>query len=182
MKHRSLAKIFSIVASLLALFSPCTVSSQEEPPAPSAPEVQAENAAPVEKEKKVIPLQKKDILPVISVHKTASGLRYEVRRIGNGAEAIKDKPVTVHYTGWLDNNGKRGRKFDSSKDRGTPFLFYLGREQVIPGWEEGILGMKLGEIRTLYIPAKLAYGSEGTGAVIPPNADLIFDVELVDVY
>ena len=113
---------------------------------------------------------------------TESGLKYEILKEGSGPEAVDGKPVSVHYTGWLDNNGKKGSKFDSSKDRQSPFLFYLGKKQVIAGWEEGVNGMKVGEERRLYIPSKLGYGPSGAGEVIPPNADLIFDIELLDVY
>lgn len=172
-------KFFLAYASLLVLLFACSVFSQENAEAPATPDAASQGA---DEEKKIAPLKDEEVLPILSVHKTKSGLKYEVHIEGKGAVAAKDKPVTVHYTGWLDNNGKRGRRFDSSKDRGTAFLFYLGRAQVIPGWEEGIQGMKIGERRTLYIPAKLAYGADGAGATIPPNADLIFDVELVDVY
>ena len=112
---------------------------------------------------------------------TPSGLRYEDHRIGDGAEAVAGKLVTVHYTGWLDEGGKKGNKFDSSLDRDQPFTFPLGAGRVIKGWDEGVAGMKVGGKRTLYIPAALAYGSRGAGGVIPPNADLIFDVELLGV-
>lgn len=100
---------------------------------------------------------------------------------GSGAEAVKGKRVTVHYTGWLDENGEKGKKFDSSVDRGSPFTFSLGSGQVIKGWDEGVAGMKVGGKRTLYIPSQMGYGSRGAGGVIPPNAGLIFDVELLKV-
>lgn len=112
---------------------------------------------------------------------TASGLRYEDTQAGTGAEAVKGKLVSVHYTGWLDKAGQRGSKFDSSVDRGEPFKFPLGAGMVIQGWDEGVAGMKEGGKRTLYIPSKLGYGSMGAGGVIPPNADLIFEVELLKV-
>jgi FKBP-type peptidyl-prolyl cis-trans isomerase FkpA len=102
---------------------------------------------------------------------------------GNGAEA-KSGPVTVHYTGWLHDPSKadgRGKKFDSSVDRGQPFDFHLGAGQVIRGWDEGVAGMKVGGKRTLVIPPEMGYGARGAGGVIPPNATLQFDVELVDV-
>jgi FKBP-type peptidyl-prolyl cis-trans isomerase len=89
--------------------------------------------------------------------------------------------VSVHYTGWLDENGKAGTKFDSSKDRGEPFDFNLGARQVIRGWDEGVAGMKVGGVRTLMIPPDLGYGARGAGGVIPPNATLIFEVELLGV-
>lgn len=114
--------------------------------------------------------------------KTDSGLQYEDTMVGNGAEAVKGAVVFVHYTGYLDaGQNKKGKKFDSSLDRGKPFTFNLGTGQVIKGWDEGVAGMKVGGKRTLMIPAKLGYGERGAGAVIPPNANLIFDVELLDV-
>jgi peptidylprolyl isomerase len=110
-----------------------------------------------------------------------TGLKYEDHKAGTGAEAVKGKTVSVHYTGWLDEKGAKGKKFDSSRDRGVPIEFALGLGKVIPGWEEGIAGMKVGGTRTLLIPSKLGYGARGAGGAIPPNADLIFDVELVGV-
>ena len=110
---------------------------------------------------------------------TASGLQYEDTVVGEGAEAQAGKNVTVHYTGWLYNNGVQGAKFDSSKDRNDPFVFPLGAGMVIKGWDEGVQGMKVGGQRTLLIPAELGYGARGAGGVIPPNATLKFDVELL---
>ncbi len=112
--------------------------------------------------------------------KNSSGLEYEIIKEGTGATPSVGQTVTVHYTGWLDENGKPGRKFDSSVDRGQPFRFTIGVGQVIKGWDEGVLNMKVGEKRRLIIPANLGYGARGAGAVIPPNATLIFDVELID--
>jgi len=112
---------------------------------------------------------------------TDSGLRYEDREIGMGSETVRGDRVEVHYTGWLDNNGAKGKKFDSSVDRGRTFSFILGTGRVIKGWDEGVAGMKIGGKRTLYIPAELGYGSSGAGRSIPPNADLIFDVELIGI-
>ena len=112
---------------------------------------------------------------------TASGLQYEDTEVGTGAEATKGQQVTVHYTGWLLNNGEQGAKFDSSKDRNDPFVFPLGAGMVIKGWDEGVQGMKVGGKRTLIIPAELGYGARGAGGVIPPNATLKFDVELLKV-
>lgn len=112
---------------------------------------------------------------------TKSGLKYEDTVVGKGVEAVSGKTVFVHYTGWLDEKGKHGKKFDSSLDRGKPFSFPLGAGMVIKGWDEGVAGMKVGGKRTLMIPANLGYGARGAGAAIPPNADLIFDVELLDV-
>jgi len=103
---------------------------------------------------------------------------------GTGAEAVSGKPVVVHYTGWLYDASKpdqKGAKFDSSRDRGQPFSFPLGGGRVIKGWDEGVAGMKVGGQRTLIIPPAMGYGERGAGGVIPPNATLIFDVELIDV-
>jgi len=108
---------------------------------------------------------------------TASGLIIEDMREGEGDIAQAGQTVSVHYTGWLEN----GSKFDSSKDRDDPFHFPLGRGHVIPGWDEGVAGMRVGGQRKLTIPANLAYGERGAGGVIPPNATLIFEVELLAV-
>jgi len=108
---------------------------------------------------------------------TASGLTYVDHMIGGGETAVAGKSVTVHYTGWLEN----GTKFDSSVDRGQPFVFPLGAGRVIKGWDEGVQGMKIGGKRKLTIPSSLGYGARGVGGVIPPNATLIFDVELLGV-
>lgn len=116
-----------------------------------------------------------------TVTTTDSGLTIEEHQIGSGAVAENGKTVNVHYTGWLDDNGAKGTKFDSSVDRGEPFSFNLGIGQVIKGWDEGVNGMKVGGKRTLRIPAELGYGARGAGGVIPPNAKLIFDVELLEV-
>ena len=112
---------------------------------------------------------------------TDSGLQYEDTTVGEGAEATKGQQVTVHYTGWLYNNGEQGAKFDSSRDRNDTFAFGLGAGQVIKGWDEGVQGMKVGGQRTLIIPAELGYGARGAGGVIPPNSTLKFDVELIKV-
>jgi FKBP-type peptidyl-prolyl cis-trans isomerase FkpA len=118
----------------------------------------------------------------MSTTTTNSGLQYEDTVVGNGAEAKAGQHVTVHYTGWLRNDdGTQGAKFDSSKDRNDPFQFALGAGQVIRGWDEGVQGMKVGGARRLVIPASLGYGARGAGGVIPPNATLIFDVELLAV-
>ena len=107
----------------------------------------------------------------------AKSLQVEELVVGTGAEAIKGKLVSVHYTGWLTD----GTKFDSSKDRDQPFQFPLGRGHVIQGWDQGVQGMKVGGKRKLTIPPELGYGAEGAGGVIPPNATLVFEVELLGV-
>ena len=101
--------------------------------------------------------------------------------LGNGAVAAKGQDVTVHYTGWLTDGKTLGKKFDSSKDRGDPFVFSLGRGQVIQGWDQGVQGMKIGGKRKLTIPPDLGYGARGAGGAIPPNATLVFEVELLGV-
>ena len=115
------------------------------------------------------------------MHTSASGLQYEDTIHGEGEVATSGQHVTVHYTGWLYQDGEQGAKFDSSKDRGDPLGFRLGAGQVIQGWDEGVAGMKVGGARTLIIPAGLGYGARGAGGVIPPNATLKFDVELLGV-
>lgn len=110
---------------------------------------------------------------------TASGLQYEDTLVGVGPEARLGSNVVVHYTGWLYRNGAIGAKFDSSKDFDEPFIFPLGRGAVIKGWDEGVQGMKVGGRRTLVIPPGLAYGKRGAGREIPPNATLLFEVELL---
>ena len=106
-----------------------------------------------------------------------SGLKYEDLAVGDGPAAASGQRVKVHYTGWLTN----GSKFDSSKDRNDPFVFKLGARQVIGGWDEGVQGMQVGGSRKLTIPAHLGYGAQGAGGVIPPNATLVFEVELIDI-
>jgi len=111
---------------------------------------------------------------------TPSGLRFEDHVAGDGPVVNAGMNVSVHYTGWLNaGDDQKGAKFDSSVDRGQPFSFPLGAGRVIRGWDEGVAGMKIGGMRTLYIPANLGYGARGAGQVIPPNADLIFDVEVL---
>jgi len=108
---------------------------------------------------------------------TASGLKYEDKQVGSGASPSKGQTVSVHYTGWLTD----GNKFDSSVDRGRPFEFVIGVGQVIKGWDEGVASMQIGGKRTLVIPSELGYGTRGAGGLIPPNATLVFEVELLGV-
>ncbi|MFM2119412.1 MAG: hypothetical protein RL722_880 [Pseudomonadota bacterium] len=120
----------------------------------------------------------------MSTTTTASGLQYDDLTSGSGAVATSGSNVTVHYTGWLHDpkaENQRGRKFDSSKDRRDPFVFELDGGQVIAGWDEGVQGMKVGGTRVLTIPSELGYGARGAGGVIPPNATLVFEVELLAV-
>ena len=126
------------------------------------------------------PLQAADGAPG-KMTELANGLKYTDTTVGTGAEATSGHKVSVHYTGWLYNNDKKGAKFDSSLDRGQPFSFPLGGHQVTQGWDEGVAGMKVGGKRELTIPPELGYGSRGAGGVIPPNATLLFEVELLKV-
>lgn len=115
---------------------------------------------------------------------TPSGLHCDDTVVGTGDVATAGQHVKVHYTGWLHDpaaDKSRGRKFDSSKDRGDPFAFHLGAGQVIQGWDQGVQGMKVGGTRVLTIPADLGYGARGAGGVIPPNATLVFEVDLLAV-
>lgn len=112
---------------------------------------------------------------------TETGLKYVDTQVGTGATPLRGQRCQVHYTGWLSDKGQRGKKFDSSVDRGQPLAIPIGVGQVIRGWDEGLMSMKVGGKRTLYIPAHLGYGVRGAGGDIPPNADLIFDVELLGV-
>jgi len=109
------------------------------------------------------------------------GLRYRDDVVGEGAQPAQGQLVTVHYTGWLDDDGAQGKKFDSSRDRGAPFQFTLGVQQVISGWDLGVASMRVGGRRTLLLAPQHGYGARGAGGAIPPNATLIFDVELLGV-
>ena len=113
------------------------------------------------------------------MQKTPSGLQYEDVKVGTGAQPKTGQTCAMHYTGWLWENEAKGKKFDSSVDRGQPFEFPLGQGRVIKGWDEGVATMKVGGKRTLLIPPTLGYGARGTGGVIPPNATLLFEVELL---
>lgn len=113
--------------------------------------------------------------------KTASGLEYEDTVVGKGESPKSGQTCVMHYTGWLWENGAKGKKFDSSLDSGKPFEFPLGKGRVIKGWDEGVATMKIGGKRTLLIPGNLAYGDRGYPGVIPPNATLLFEVELIGI-
>jgi peptidylprolyl isomerase len=112
---------------------------------------------------------------------TSSGLQYIDTKVGTGASPARNQTAVVHYTGWLYEGGKKGKKFDSSVDRNEPFRFPVGAGRVIAGWDEGVASMKVGGKRTLIVPPGLGYGARGAGGVIPPNATLMFDVELLDL-
>jgi peptidylprolyl isomerase len=112
---------------------------------------------------------------------TPSGLQIIDTKVGAGPSPKTGQTCVMHYTGWLYENGAKGKKFDSSVDRGEPFEFKIGQRQVIAGWDEGVASMKVGGKRTLIIPAALGYGAQGAGNVIPPNATLMFDVELLGI-
>ncbi|MFH1529961.1 MAG: FKBP-type peptidyl-prolyl cis-trans isomerase [Pseudomonadota bacterium] len=136
--------------------------AEDQPPAEEKP---AEEAKPAEEEKPV----------ANNTVTTETGLMYEDLVVGDGASPTPGQVVIVHYTGWLTN----GTKFDSSVDRGQPFTFPIGQGRVIKGWDEGVMTMKIGGKRKLTIPPGLGYGARGAGGVIPPNATLVFDVELL---
>src|SRR5262249_26057823 len=124
-------------------------------------------------------LVRADDLPKMT--KTESGLQYADTKAGTGATPKKGQSCRVHYTGWLWENNAKGKKFDSSVDRGEPFSFAVGQGMVIKGWDEGVATMKVGGKRLLLIPPELGYGRRGAGNVIPPNATLLFEVELLGV-
>ncbi len=161
-RRPSAARIAAAGAVLVLLAMPFAAppeAAAQTPPVPSTQTQSKSNAMPTE-------LTKIDV------------------KQGTGAEASSNKPVLVHYTGWLYDPSKpdnKGTKFDSSRDRQVPFGFILGAGRVIKGWDEGVVGMKVGGQRTLIIPPSYGYGERGAGGVIPPNATLIFDVELIEV-
>ena len=114
--------------------------------------------------------------------KNMSKLKKEILKSSSNPKTAKSGDlVTVHYTGWLNNNNEKGKEFDSSRKRGEPFTFPLGAGYVIKGWEEGVTGMKVGEEARLFIPSELAYGNQSIADIIPANSDLIFDVELIEI-
>jgi len=117
----------------------------------------------------------------MAMTQTSSGLGYEDDRLGTGASPKNGQTCVMHYTGWLWESGAKGKKFDSSHDRGRPFSFKIGVGQVIRGWDEGVASMKVGGKRQLMIPPDLGYGARGAGGAIPPNATLLFEVELIEL-
>jgi peptidylprolyl isomerase/FKBP-type peptidyl-prolyl cis-trans isomerase FkpA len=173
MLHR-FAATYALVLALVVLATGC---SQSEAPKPEQSTAQPAAAAATNQSASdaVSP-------PPIAASTQQQGapvteLKMEDTKVGTGDAAAAGKSVTVHYTGWLTD----GTKFDSSKDRGQPFTFQLGAGQVIKGWDQGVVGMKVGGVRKLTIPSSLAYGERGAGGVIPPNATLVFEVELLGV-
>ena len=157
MKLKPLAATYSLVLCLVVLISAC--AKKEDAPVSNKPAPAPATTAPA--------------APVAEV----TELKMEDTKVGTGAVAETGKSVRVHYTGWLTN----GTKFDSSKDHGQPFTFRLGGGEVIKGWDQGVAGMKVGGVRKLTIPPNLGYGTRGAGGVIPPNATLVFEVELLGV-
>jgi peptidylprolyl isomerase/FKBP-type peptidyl-prolyl cis-trans isomerase FkpA len=157
--YTTLHRFAATYALVLALVAFATGCSQSEAPKQAEPATQPAAA------------------PTSQPGATVTELKMEDTKVGTGDQAVTGKSVTVHYTGWLTD----GTKFDSSKDHGQPFTFQLGAGQVIKGWDQGVVGMKVGGVRKLTIPSSLAYGANGAGGVIPPNATLVFEVELLGV-
>jgi FKBP-type peptidyl-prolyl cis-trans isomerase FkpA len=162
-----LSQPFALTAAILLFSLSAGVASAQSTPAPAVPA--AEKPAPA-------------AASLDTPRKTASGLTIIDRKIGEGPEVVAMRPVLVHYTGWLyDENAadKKGKQFDSSVGKATPFGFFVGVKRVIAGWDEGVQGMKAGGKRTLIIPPDLGYGEKGAGDAIPANATLIFDIEFI---
>lgn len=167
------AMIGIVALGIVACGGPAEEGGDAEPAeAPAAEETAAPAPAPIATEYAA----ELDV-DLDAMEKTESGLRYEVLNEGTGEAAQPGNTVAVHYTGWLPD----GTKFDSSRDRDEPFSFLLGAGRVIPGWDEGVAGMKVGGEKKLVIPPELGYGARGAGNVIPPGATLVFDVELLEV-
>ena len=162
MKLKLLVATYSLVLCLIVLTSAC--AKKEDSPVSNTPAQAPATASPA-------------AAATPQPGATVTELKIEETKVGTGGEAVAGKSVSVHYTGWLTD----GTKFDSSKDRGQPFSFQLGSGQVIKGWDQGVAGMKVGGVRKLTIPASLGYGARGASGVIPPNATLVFEVELLGV-
>jgi len=164
----------ALVLALVVVAASCSQSEAPKPEAASTPQSAADAVSPP-------PIgatpQPAAAAAAPQPGATVTELKIEDSKIGTGAEAVTGKSVMVHYTGWLTD----GTKFDSSKDRNEPFSFQLGAGQVIKGWDQGVAGMKVGGVRKLTIPPNLGYGASGAGGVIPPNATLVFEVELLGV-
>jgi FKBP-type peptidyl-prolyl cis-trans isomerase FkpA len=168
----------TLLATGALLFATSVFAADTDPQAaPAAPPAAAPASAPASAPTAPSSMTASDVVT------TESGLQYRELAVGTGESAAAGNMVSVHYTGWLQNaDGSRGKKFDSSRDRGEPIEFPLGTGKVIKGWDEGINGMKVGGRRRLVIPSNLAYGSRNVGnGLIPPNSTLIFEVELVKV-
>jgi FKBP-type peptidyl-prolyl cis-trans isomerase len=161
-----LSIVILTLAGLIAFAPACTKKENAEQPNTSAQTAQ-QVAQPTQPQAQTAP----------QAAPAGADLKIEDLKVGTGAEAVAGKAVTVHYTGWLTD----GKKFDSSLDRKEPFKFMLGAGQVIPGWDKGVQGMKVGGKRKLTIPPQLGYGERGAGALIPPNSTLVFEVELLKV-
>ncbi len=167
--------ILTILALAAFTFAACSSTTQEEKPAaPSEPAPQTAAPAPQEAPKEAAKAAKPSV-PEPKMVTTPSGLKYQELVVGKGPMPKANSHVMVHYTGWLTN----GQKFDSSVDRNQPFTFTLGRGEVIKGWDEGVATMHVGDKRKFTIPPGLAYGARGYPGAIPPNATLIFEVELL---
>ena len=161
---RILLAILAVIATA-GVFTACTKKDAAQNPTTAA-NTAAAPGAPMAEDIQIPAAEPTDLVKIDKI-------------AGTGAEAQSQKNVSVHYTGWLKNGDKLGTKFDSSLDRGQPFNFTLGKGMVIQGWDEGVKGMKEGGTRWLIIPAKMGYGERGAGGVIPPNATLIFKVQLL---
>lgn len=173
------AYLLIVLVVLLAAVSLAGCGKSEEPASTSTESEQPAAEEPAAEEPAEEPAAEPAEEPAATGEKTedVTELKIEDIKGGTGAEAVAGKNVTVHYTGWLTD----GTKFDSSKDRGQPFVFPLGAGRVIAGWDQGVQGMKVGGTRKLTIPPALGYGAAGAGGSIPPNATLVFEVELLDV-
>lgn len=167
-----------ITSTTLAIAVSVTAMAGDEaaPPAEETKAAETPGTPPAEKKEEKKPAKKAKAKKAGKMADVKTLKVDEVKK-GTGAEAKAGQTVTVHYTGWLTN----GTKFDSSVDRGTPFTFHLGKGEVIPGWDKGVAGMKVGGKRKLHIPPDMGYGANGAPPVIPPNSTLIFDVELLEV-